>query len=122
MDALRYLYGLVDMEKRRIDRLFTPEPKLERVSDLLTRLGNPYQAYPTFPRRWHQRQRIGVEHPCRHSTGRRAGQGYTRRHTCIPTASASRSTVTPSHAGVWPTCLPRCCRRSRASPVSRRLR
>ncbi len=47
-DALRYLYGLVDYEKRRIDRYSPREFKLERVSDLLTRLGNPYQAYPTL--------------------------------------------------------------------------
>ncbi len=47
-DALRYLYGLVDYEKRRIDRYSPREFKLERVSELLSRLGNPHETYPTL--------------------------------------------------------------------------
>jgi dihydrofolate synthase / folylpolyglutamate synthase len=47
-DVLRYLYGLVDYEKRRIERYSPREFKLERVAQLLERLGNPHQAYPTL--------------------------------------------------------------------------
>jgi dihydrofolate synthase / folylpolyglutamate synthase len=46
-DVLRYLYGLVDYEKRRIDRYSPREFKLERVEELLDRLGNPHRSYPT---------------------------------------------------------------------------
>ena len=45
-DALRYLYGLVDYEKRRIERYSPREFKIERVMDLLERLGNPQRNYP----------------------------------------------------------------------------
>ncbi len=81
--------------------LFTPGVQVERVSDLLTRLGNPYQAYPTL----HVAGTKGkgsvssILAGTARAGGLRAGR---RRHTCIPTASASRSTVTPSHAGAWP--------------------
>ncbi len=45
--ALRYLYSLVDYEKRRIDR-YTPNVfKLDRVRTYLERLGNPQDRYPT---------------------------------------------------------------------------
>ena len=47
-DVLRYLYGLVDYEKRRIERYSPREFKLERVVQLLEKLGNPHQAYPTL--------------------------------------------------------------------------
>ncbi len=47
-DALRYLYGLVDYEKRRIARYSPREFKLDREFQLLARLGNPHQAYPTI--------------------------------------------------------------------------
>jgi dihydrofolate synthase / folylpolyglutamate synthase len=47
-DALRYLYGLVDYEKRRIERYSPEEFKLERVVQFLEKLGNPHQAYPTL--------------------------------------------------------------------------
>jgi dihydrofolate synthase / folylpolyglutamate synthase len=47
-DVLRYLYGLVDYEKRRIERYSPQEFKLERVVHLLEKLGNPHQAYPTL--------------------------------------------------------------------------
>ena len=47
-DVLRYLYGLVDYEKRRIERYSPQEFKLERVVQLLEKLGNPHQAYPTL--------------------------------------------------------------------------
>lgn len=47
-DVLRYLYGLVDYEKRRIERYSPREFKLERVVSLLEKLGNPHQAYPTL--------------------------------------------------------------------------
>ena len=47
-DALRYLYGLVDYEKRRIERYSPRVFKLDRVVQLLERLGNPHQAYPTL--------------------------------------------------------------------------
>ncbi len=47
-DALRYLYGLVDYEKRRIERYTPREFKLERVVHLLELLGNPHQSYPTL--------------------------------------------------------------------------
>ncbi len=46
-DALRYLYGLVDYEKRRIERYSPREFKLERVATLLEKLGNPHRRYPT---------------------------------------------------------------------------
>lgn len=47
-DALRYLYGLVDYEKRRIERYSPREFKLDREFQLLERLGNPHHAYPTI--------------------------------------------------------------------------
>ncbi len=47
-DALRYLYGLVDYEKRRIERYSPQEFKLDRVVQLLEKLQNPHQAYPTL--------------------------------------------------------------------------
>jgi dihydrofolate synthase/folylpolyglutamate synthase len=47
-DALRYLYGLVDYEKRRIERYSPREFKIERVQELLEALGNPQQKYPTL--------------------------------------------------------------------------
>ena len=47
-DALRYLYGLVDYEKRRVDRYSPREFKLERVVELLEKLGDPHKAYPTL--------------------------------------------------------------------------
>ena len=47
-DALRYLYGLVDYEKRRVDRYSPREFKLERVVELLAHLGDPHRAYPTL--------------------------------------------------------------------------
>lgn len=47
-DALRYLYGLVDYEKRRIERYSPREFKIERVMDLLEKLGAPHRAYPTL--------------------------------------------------------------------------
>jgi dihydrofolate synthase/folylpolyglutamate synthase len=47
-DALRYLYGLVDYETRRIERYSPREFKLERVVQLLEKLGNPHHAYPTL--------------------------------------------------------------------------
>lgn len=46
-DTLRYLYGLVDYEKRRIELYSPREFKLERVQDLLGIMGNPFEAYPT---------------------------------------------------------------------------
>ncbi len=46
-DALRYLYGLVDYEKRRIERYSPREFKLERVMDLLDKIGNPQDQYPS---------------------------------------------------------------------------
>ena len=47
-DTLRYLYGLVDYEKRRIERYTPREFKLERVEELLEKLGNPQHNYPTL--------------------------------------------------------------------------
>jgi dihydrofolate synthase/folylpolyglutamate synthase len=47
-DTLRYLYGLVDYEKRRLERYSPREFKLERVQGLLTKMGNPYKDYPTL--------------------------------------------------------------------------
>ncbi len=47
-EALRYLYGLVDYEKRRIERYSPREFKIERVMRLLEQLGNPHQTYPTL--------------------------------------------------------------------------
>ena len=47
-DALRYLYGLVDYEKRRIERYSPRDFKLERVAGLLAKLGHPHLAYPTL--------------------------------------------------------------------------
>ncbi len=47
-DALRYLYSLVDYEKRRIERYSPREFKIERVIALLEALGNPQQRYPTL--------------------------------------------------------------------------
>ncbi|MGC9520809.1 MAG: bifunctional folylpolyglutamate synthase/dihydrofolate synthase [Anaerolineae bacterium] len=47
-DALRYLYGLVDYEKRRIERYSPREFKLDRVVQLLKEVGNPHEAYPTI--------------------------------------------------------------------------
>lgn len=45
-DALRYLYSLVDYEKRRIERYTPEEFRLDRVVHFLERLGNPQNAYP----------------------------------------------------------------------------
>jgi dihydrofolate synthase/folylpolyglutamate synthase len=47
-DVLRYLYGLVDYEKRRIERYTAREFKIERVMTLLERLGDPHRTYPTL--------------------------------------------------------------------------
>jgi dihydrofolate synthase/folylpolyglutamate synthase len=47
-DVLRYLYGLVDYEKRRIERYSPREFKIDRVVSLLDKLGNPHQSYPTL--------------------------------------------------------------------------
>ncbi|MCJ7551139.1 MAG: bifunctional folylpolyglutamate synthase/dihydrofolate synthase [Anaerolineae bacterium] len=47
-DVLRYLYGLVDYETRRIERYSEGVFKLERVIQLLEKLGSPHQAYPTL--------------------------------------------------------------------------
>lgn len=46
-DALRYLYGLIDYEKRRVEHYTTREFKIERMVELLGRLGNPHQMYPS---------------------------------------------------------------------------
>ncbi len=46
--ALRYLYNLVDFEKRRIERYSPDEFKLDRVKEFLAVLGNPQQDYPTI--------------------------------------------------------------------------
>ncbi|MBN1873068.1 MAG: bifunctional folylpolyglutamate synthase/dihydrofolate synthase [Anaerolineae bacterium] len=47
-DALRYLYSLIDYEKRRVE-VYSPRVfKLERVQSLLDKLGNPHRAYPTL--------------------------------------------------------------------------
>lgn len=45
-EALRYLYGLVDYEKRRIERYTPEEFRLERVVEFLALLGDPHTAYP----------------------------------------------------------------------------
>ena len=47
-DSLRYLYGLVDYEKKRIERYSPREFKIDRVVGLLDKLGNPQDAYPTL--------------------------------------------------------------------------
>lgn len=47
-DVLRYLYGLVDYEKRRIERYSAREFKIERVIGLLDKMGNPHLQYPTL--------------------------------------------------------------------------
>ncbi|MGC9346888.1 MAG: bifunctional folylpolyglutamate synthase/dihydrofolate synthase [Anaerolineae bacterium] len=47
-DVLRYLYGLVDYEKRRIERYSPREFKLERMVDFLEKLDNPHSSYPTI--------------------------------------------------------------------------
>ena len=47
-DTLRYLYGLVDYEKRRIERYSPREFKIDRVEDLLEKLDNPHNRYPTL--------------------------------------------------------------------------
>ncbi|HDQ35009.1 MAG TPA: bifunctional folylpolyglutamate synthase/dihydrofolate synthase [Chloroflexi bacterium] len=46
--ALRYLYGLVDYEKRRIERYSPEEFRLERVVEFLECLGSPQERYPTL--------------------------------------------------------------------------
>lgn len=45
-EALRYLYSLVDYEKRRIERYTPEEFRLERVVEFLEELGNPHTCYP----------------------------------------------------------------------------
>ncbi len=45
-EALRYLYSLVDYEKRRIERYTPEEFRLERVVEFLALLGNPQKSYP----------------------------------------------------------------------------
>ncbi len=45
-DALRYLYSLVDYEKRRIERYTPEEFRLDRVINFLEVLGNPQKRYP----------------------------------------------------------------------------
>ncbi len=47
-DALRYLYSLIDYEKRPIDRAVAREFKLERVHAFLHQVGDPHQTYPTL--------------------------------------------------------------------------
>lgn len=47
-DALRYLYSLVDYEKRRIEQYTPREFKLDRVVEFLDKLGNPHHNYPTI--------------------------------------------------------------------------
>ena len=47
-DALRYLYSLVDYEKRRVAHYTPREFKLERVDEFLAKLGNPHHSYPTL--------------------------------------------------------------------------
>jgi len=47
-DALRYLYSLVDYEKKRIEQYTPHEFKLDRVVDFLDKLGNPHHDYPTI--------------------------------------------------------------------------
>lgn len=47
-DALRYLYSLVDYEKKRIEQYTPREFKLDRVVDFLDKLGNPHHKYPTI--------------------------------------------------------------------------
>ena len=47
-DTLRYLYSLVDYEKRREERYSPREFKLERVQGLLGKMENPFDAYPTL--------------------------------------------------------------------------
>ena len=47
-DALRYLYSLVDYEKRRVEHYTPREFKLERVDEFLEKLGNPHHSYPTL--------------------------------------------------------------------------
>ncbi len=47
-DALRYLYSLVDYEKRRVEHYTPREFKLERVFEFLEKLGNPHHSYPTL--------------------------------------------------------------------------
>lgn len=44
-EALRYLYSLVDYEKRRIERYTPEEFRLDRVVKFLELLGNPHLAY-----------------------------------------------------------------------------
>ncbi len=46
--ALRYLYSLVDYEKRRIERYAPNVFKLDRVRTYLERLGNPQERYPAL--------------------------------------------------------------------------
>ena len=46
-DALRYLYHLVDYEKRTLDRLAARNFKLARVAALLDLVGNPHTQFPT---------------------------------------------------------------------------
>lgn len=47
-EALRYLYGLVDYEKRRIEHYTPREFKIERVVAFLEQIGNPHHDYPTI--------------------------------------------------------------------------
>ncbi len=47
-EALRYLYGLVDYEKHRIEHYTPREFKIERVAAFLAQLGNPHRDYPTI--------------------------------------------------------------------------
>lgn len=47
-DALRYLYSLVDYEKRRVKHYTPHEFRLGRVDEFLEKLGNPHHSYPTL--------------------------------------------------------------------------
>ena len=47
-ESLRYLYGLVDYETKRIERYSPREFKIDRVVGLLDKLGTPQDAYPTL--------------------------------------------------------------------------
>ena len=47
-DALRYLYSLVDYEKRKVEHYTPREFKLERVEEFLEKLGNPHHHYPAL--------------------------------------------------------------------------
>jgi dihydrofolate synthase/folylpolyglutamate synthase len=79
--ALRYLYGLVDYEKQRIERYSPEEFRLDRVAEFLAQLGTPTSSLSQDPCCRDQGERIDRSHACqRCSRSQPQGRVYTSPH------------------------------------------